>query len=225
METKSAHAAGSARWLLLAVVATAAAVVLAVTILVGSRGGGGDSTSTGLGDVDAKDAVVGFDPSLNARTELALIHAAAEQDPEALRTIALDQLASNSSDVRWAALYALSVVVEPGDPEGAAALMQSLGSTDVDERLAAASGLVAVGERAAVPVLIAILESTETTQYIVMPCWRVARGLLLTHVNQDLGLRDADSGRTVAAAMPAWQTWWAEHGPSLAWDKATGTFG
>lgn len=221
---KSGQAAGSNRWLLLAAVATAAALVVAVTILVGSRGGGSNSKLTGLRDVDATDAVAGFDPSLNARTELALIHAAAEQDPEALRTIALDQLASNNSDVRWAALYALSVVVEPGDPESTAALMQSLGSADVDERLAAAGGLVAVGEKAAVPVLIAILESTETTQYIVMPSWRVARGLLLTHVSQDLGLRGADTGRTAAAAKPAWQTWWAEHGPSLAWDAATGTF-
>lgn len=221
---KSGRAAGSNRWLLLAVVATVIAVVVAVTIFVGSRGGGSDSKSTGLRDADAEDAVAGFDPSLNARTELALIHVASERDPAALRTIALDQLTSNNPDVRWAALYALSVVVEPGDSEGASALMQSLGSTDVDERLAAASGLVAVGEKAAVPVLIAILESSETTQYIVMPSWRVARGLLLTHVNQDLGLRDADSGRTVAAAMPAWQTWWAEHGPSLAWDEAAGTF-
>lgn len=207
-----------------AVFVAAALVVLAGVLTKSWWGSDADSSPRGVQKVDVEDAVVGFDPSLNARTELGLIHAAAGQDHETLRKVALDQLASDNPDVRWAALYALSVVVQPGDPEGSSALMQSLGSSDVDERLAAAGGLIAVGEKAALPVLIALLESTETTQYIVMPSWRVARGLLLAHVKQDLGLRDADTGRKAAAAKPAWQNWWTGQGPSLTWDTATGTF-
>jgi hypothetical protein len=191
------------------------------------RNEGRDEASDGtpaLSSDELRAAVESFDPSLNARAEVGLINAAARQDREALRAVALEQLSANNPEVRWAALYALSVVVEPGDSEGIAALEEFLVSTDVDERLAAASGLVVVGEKAAVPVLITLLESTETTEYVVMPTWRIARGLLLAHVMQDLGLRGAENGRAAAAAKPAWQSWWDERGASLTWDTATGTF-
>jgi hypothetical protein len=223
---KDGRVAGSSRWLRLG----AAVVVIAVVAVVGglvSRswwGSGADSGSRYVLKVDAKDAIIGFDPTVNARDEVGRINAAARQDTGALRTFALEQLGSTDPNIRWAALYALSLVIEEDDGEGVAALMLSLGSGNLDERLAAASGLVAVGEKAAVPVLISLLESSETTRYIVLPSWRVARGLLLTHVQQDLGLRNAASGPSAAAAKPAWQTWWAQHESSLDWDASTETF-
>jgi HEAT repeat protein len=133
-------------------------------------------------------------------------------------------LKSPNADVRWAAIYALSLIVTKTDAEGVSALKASLDSTDLDEQLAAAGGLVAVGEKAAVPVLIALLESSENTQYIVTPAWRMARGLLLVHVAQDFGLREADDRPRAAAAKPAWQAWWVERGASLSWDPKVGKF-
>ena len=208
----------------------AAVVVLGTAVIAAVILGGrwwlnkdGDAASRAL-RVDSKDAVVGFDPSFNARTEVGLINAAAHGDHEGLRTVALAELNSTDADVRWAAIYALSLIVTQGDGEGVSALRASLASTDLDEQLAAAGGLVAVGEKAAVPVLIALLESSKTTRYIVTPAWRMARGLLLSHVAQDLGLRDADDRRKAAAAKPAWQAWWAERGALLSWNPDVGKF-
>ena len=186
--------------------------------------GDDDPASRAVPGIDIEDVVAGFAPSLNAREEVGLINAAAQQDHEALRSVALDHLDSSEPSVRWAANYALSLVVREGDSEGIAALNTALKSPDLDERLAAASGLVVAGERTALPVLIELLASNEATGYVVMPAWRWARGLLLIHTAEDFGLRAADDGADAAASRPAWQAWWSSKAAVLTWDTAAGKF-
>ena len=170
------------------------------------------------------EALTSFDPAA-PRAGLLAIHEAAADDPDTLRTVALEIFESGNAAERWAAVYALSIVIERGDTEAVEALRESLEAEDLDERLAAAEGLIASGEKAGFPVLIELLGSPETTTTVVIPLWRVARGLLLTYAEEDLGgLREATDGRAAAAARPAWESWWAARGPGLTWDAQTGKF-
>lgn len=173
---------------------------------------------------DPNEAVAEFNPANNPRAAVAQIHAAALDDPDGLRDVGLEHAHSSDAEVRWAALYALSLVVEPGDEESAEALRVALQSADLDERLAAAGGLVASGERSALPVLIELLGSGETTSYVRIPAWRVARGLLLTSTSEDFGLRAADSAAAAASTAPAWESWWRDAGANLTWQPAEGRF-
>ena len=175
-------------------------------------------------DVDPNEAVAEFDPRNNARAAVAQIHAAALDDPDGLRRVGLEHANSSEAEVRWAALYALSLVVEPGDNESIQALHGALESADLDERLAAAGGLVASGEASALPVLIELLASSETTSYVRIPAWRVARGLLLANTSEDFGLRAAEDAPTAASTAPAWESWWQDRGATLAWHPAEGRF-
>ncbi|MBE0610849.1 MAG: HEAT repeat domain-containing protein [Dehalococcoidia bacterium] len=172
----------------------------------------------------AETAIVDFAPGPNPRNAIGHIHEAARQNHDALRLVALKEVSSVDSDERWAAVYALSIVIQPGDAEGISTLERLLASDDLDERLASADGLGAVGEKSGIPVLIALLDSEETTDYVVIPVWRVARGLLLARVDQDLGLVNAADGRAARSVRPAWESWWAERGSSVEWDPATGRF-
>lgn len=191
-----------------------------------SRGSGEDGVSrpAARSRSEIHEALTSFDPAA-PRTGLLAIHEAAAGDPDAVRTVALDILESGGASDRWAAVYALSIVIEHGDTEVVDALRESLEAEDLDERLAAAEGLVASGEKVGFPVLIDLLGSTETTTTVVVPLWRVARGLLLTYATEDLGgLRSATDTRSAAAARPAWESWWAERGTGLTWDAQTGRF-
>jgi hypothetical protein len=175
-------------------------------------------------NVDAAAALRGFDASINARQAIGLLHAAADADREGLRKTALAEIGSSNAEVRWAAVYSLALVVKRDDADGISALETALASADLDERLAAADGLVAAGDKSALPVLIELLASRATTRYIVMPVWRWARGLLLVHSTQDFGLRAALDRTSAAATQPAWQAWWNTNANALAWDASTGKF-
>ena len=173
---------------------------------------------------EIRAAIVDFALGPNPRNAIGRINEAARQDHEALRLVALENVNSADSDERWAAVYALSMVIQPGDSEGIATLERFLGSDDLDERVAAADGLGAVGEKSGLPVLIALLDSEETTDYVVIPVWRVARGLLLARVDQDLGLANAADRQTAHVVRPAWESWWAERGSSVEWGPSIGRF-
>jgi hypothetical protein len=207
------------------VVATVLVAAGVLTFVLFFREDATDQTGPARGlAAEIRAAIVDFAPGPNPRNAIGQIHEAAQQNHEALRLVALEEVSSVDSDERWAAVYALSIVIQPGDAEGISTLERFLASDDLDERLAAADGLGAVGERSGIPVLIALLDSEETTDYVVIPVWRVARGLLLARVDQDLGLVNAADGPAARSARPAWESWWAERGSSVEWDPATGRF-
>lgn len=84
------------------------------------------------------------------------IHELARERPGELRAAALEQLRSGESNIRYAAVYALSLTAED---ESLEALRPLLESTETSERMLAASSLVSQGEKAALPVLVEALGS------------------------------------------------------------------
>lgn len=146
-----------------------------------------------------------------------MIHRLADERPADVRAAALDQLETAKGDVRYAALYALALTAEGAD--AFAALHEALISPNVDERMLAAGSLVARGDTAALPVLIEMLGSEEELAFRHPPqaAWRFARFVLVQYTGQDLGLLGPRtfSASDAAAAQPAWEDWWVQHGGSL----------
>lgn len=169
----------------------------------------------------AADAIASFatgPEQLNS--SFAAIHRHVNERPADVRVAALDQLPTATGDVRYAALYALSLTAEGDD--AFVALHDALESVDVDERMLAAGSLVARGDKAALPVLIEMLGSAEDLAFRDPPqaAWEFARFVLLRYTAEDLGLLGPRTFSAVdaAAAQPAWATWWIEHGDRLEFD-------
>ena len=154
------------------------------------------------------------------------INRLAVSSPHELRSAALARIDDRDPGVRRSALYALSLTVTKDDPEAIAALKRFLESDSDVERLRSAGGLLSVGEKAAVPVLVDLLASDAEVPNADPPLavWRVARGLLLTSTDRDLGLRRADGVEAAGRTRAEWRTWWATSGDRLEWDAATRRF-
>lgn len=149
------------------------------------------------------------------------IHRHARERPAELRDAALDQLASATGPVRYAALYALALTADgTGSMD---ALREVLTSDDVNERMLAAGSLIARGEKAAFPVLIELLGSDEQLAFRDPPqeAWRFARFVLIQYTREDMGLLGPTtfSAEQAAAARTAWERWWVERGDGLRYDE------
>lgn len=175
--------------------------------------------------MDAERAIAGAQERESGETELA-IDRLAVSSPDALRAAALAHIEDASPQVQAAALYALAVSVSEDDRDGIDALGGFLGPGADVERLTAAGGLLSVGEKTAIPVLIELLASGAPVPNSDPPraVWQVARGVLLFHTDQDLGLREAADAEAAAATQAGWEAWWKASGEALTWDPETQRF-
>jgi hypothetical protein len=178
-------------------------VLLILFFAVGCGGGSDDSA------VDPSSAIESFNaaPEAGSRPRSRL-NAAVLTEPDATREAALELLASQDPDARIAAAYALSITLQPDDADALASLLES-GSPG--ERVLAATGMLAVGDGRAVPVLISTLDVEDPLPFGSPPLgvWEQARFALLSFTGQDLGLRKAATAQDAAATAPEWESWWA----------------
>jgi hypothetical protein len=179
-------------------------LVLLVVLLAVGCGGGSDDIA-----VDPSVAIESFDASPEAGSRSrSHLNAAVLAEPDASREAALDHLESQNPDVRIAAVYALSITLQPDDADALAPLLESDSS---GQRVLAAAGMLAVGDGRAVPVLISALEVEDPLPFGSPPLrvWEQARFALLSFTGQDLGLRKAVTAQDAAATAPEWESWWA----------------
>jgi HEAT repeat protein len=178
-------------------------LVLAILLLAVGCGGSGDTA------VDPSAAIESFDAAREAGSRpRAKLNAAVLTEPDATREAALDHLDSQDPDARMAAVYALSITLQPDDTDALAPLLESDRS---GERVLAATGMLAMGDGRAVPVLIEALRLEDPTAFGSPPVrvWEQARFALLSFTGQDLGLREAATAQDAAATAPEWESWWA----------------
>ena len=182
---------------------------MSLGLLLAACGGDRDSPAQAITDFSGDPEAV--DDSFAA------IHDHLRERPDELRAAALEHLGEEDPNVHYAAMYALSLTAEPG--ESADGLRRYLGSDDLNERFLAAGSLLARGEKEAIPVLIDLLDSEDPVAYRDPPrmAWQVARSALLTFVEQDHGLVDAEGFEDVSATKPAWERWWDEAGDAVQW--------
>jgi hypothetical protein len=180
------------------------ALVLLILFFAVGCGGGSDDVA-----VDPSVAIEGFDaaPEAGSRPR-AHLNAAVLAEPDAAREAALDHLESQDADARVAAAYALSITLRPDDADALSPLLESAGA---GERVLAASGMLAVGDGRAVPVLIAALPVEDPLPFGSPPLrvWEQARFALLSFTGQDFGLREAATAQAAAATAADWESWWA----------------
>jgi hypothetical protein len=196
-------------------------VTLVLLILFLAVACGGEDEAS----IDPSTAIEGFEaaPEAGSRSR-AHLNAAVLVEPEATREAALDHLESQDADARIAAAYALSITLQPDDADALAPLLES---TSPGERVLAATGMLAVGDGRAVPVLIAALEVEDPLPFGSPPL-RVseqARFALLSFTGQDLGLREAATAEAAAATAPEWESWWASAEDSFKVVRAPGLVG
>lgn len=98
--------------------------------------------------------------------------------------------------------------------------MRATGVENELDGLTAAGGLLSIGEKAAIPVLIELLGSDLPLPFSDphLEVWKVARGMLLFHTDQDLGLEAAEDVVSTQAKQEAWRAWWESSGDDLVWD-------
>jgi HEAT repeat protein len=181
--------------------------------------------SDGEGDIDPSAAIQEFDADPGAGSwPRARLNTAVLAEPQASREAALESLNSDDADVRIAAVYALSLTLQPEDADASAPLLQS---QDAGERVLAAAGMIAVGDGRAVPVLIEALDIEDPLPFGAPPLrvWEQARIALLRFTGQDLGLQQAATAEEAAAKTPKWEAWWAEAEASFEVVRAPGLFG
>jgi hypothetical protein len=179
-------------------------LVLLILVLTVGCGGGSDDIA-----VDPSVAIESFDASPDAGSRSrAHLNAAVLAEPDASREAALDHLESQDADVRIAAVYALSITLQPDDADALAPLLESDSS---GERVLAAAGMLAVGDGRAVPVLISALDVEDPLPFGSPPlrAWEQARFALVSFTGQDLGPRKAVTAQDAAATAPEWESWWA----------------
>jgi HEAT repeat protein len=117
----------------------------------------------------------------NSPSALAEINRLAALSPAALRAAAVAQIGDPAPAVRDAARYALAVSVTAEDAAAVAALRDLLDADDDAGRLTAAGGLLSIGDKPAVPVLIDLLGSTAKVPFADPPmqsrglCWSRTR--------------------------------------------------
>jgi HEAT repeat protein len=131
---------------------------------------------------------------------------------------------SEDPDVRIAAIYALSITLEPGDAD---ALARVLESSNAGERVLAAAGMIAAGDGRAVPVLIDALGIKDPLPFGAprLRVWAQARISLLSFTGQDFGLRKSATAEESAATQSDWEAWWAEAGASFEVVRTPSRFG
>jgi hypothetical protein len=193
-------------------------VLLILFLAVGCGGGSDDMT------VDPSAAIESFDaaPEAGSRPR-AHLNAAVLAEPEAAREAALDHLESQDADARIAAVYALSITLQPDDADALAPLLEA---DNPGERVLAATGMLAVGDGRAVPVLIAALGLEEPLPFGSPPLrvWEQARFALLSFTGQDHGLVEASTAQDAAATAAAWESWWASANGTFEVVRAKGLF-
>ncbi len=176
-------------------------------------------------DPQASEAIANFkaEPA-EIEASFQTLHQQIIHQPGEVAQAALAQLDAEDPAVRFAALYALANTAETRAQLNA--LREVLGSESLSERVLAAEALLVRGEKEAIPVLIAALNSEEELAYSLPPqvAWWYARYLLLQYTLEDFGLEGDESFATAAAAQPTWQAWWEENGDSLQWYTEEGVY-
>jgi len=158
--------------------------------------------------IGPEQAVAGFSAApTHVNASFAALDRLALRDPAGLRSAALAKLSSKDPNVRYAAVYALSLTATKG--ASLDALVPILRSRDVTERILAAETLTAQQDKRGVPVLIDELDSKVFFAHWAPPrrAWEEAQRALLRFVPADPGLRHAGKA--------AWRRWWARHGASV----------
>jgi hypothetical protein len=174
-------------------------------VLCFAAGCGGDAEPTVDASVAIEEFVTAPDAGAGPRSR---VNAAVLAEPAASREAALGRLDSESPDVRLAAAYALSITMKLEDAEALAPLLDS---ADPAERVLAAAGMLAVGDKRAVPVLVAALGLDDPLPFGSPPlrAWEQARFALLAFTGRDFGLRTAATAAEAAATAAEWESWWA----------------
>jgi hypothetical protein len=171
----------------------------------------------------AADPVAGFDGSAaRVNASFRALDQAAFADPKTTRTAAVAHLQDSRPGVRFAAVYSLSLTVREPQP-----LERVLHSPRPSERMLAARGLVAIGDKQAIPTLIDALNARAPLPFGAPPepAWRAARFDLLQYVPSAPSLTGAGfTAKDAAAATPLLRRWWRVHAASLRWDPATHSF-
>jgi hypothetical protein len=199
---------------------TRALVGVVLFLILGTACGGDDSV-----EVDPVGAIDEFDAAPEAGSwARSRLNSAVLADPQGSRAAGLERLESEDPDVRIAAIYALSITLEPPDADALARLLES---SDAGERVLAAAGMLAVGDGRAVPVLIDALEIEDPLPFGAPPLrvWEQARIALLLFTGQDFGLRASATAEEASATRSEWEAWWAEAGASFEVVRAPGRFG
>lgn len=198
--------------------------LLVLALLTAACTGSGGPDAAGDAALDAERAIVGArsDPAATIPKVARL----AVNDPDALRSAAMAYIEDTDPQVRSAALHALSFSVVREDGPAVEALRNFLDAEDEGDKLTAAGGLLSIGEKAAMPVLIDLLGSDVPIPYSDPPLevWEVARGLLLAHTDQNLGLLSAEDAEAAAAVQDEWRGWWGSSETTLTWDPAAWRF-
>lgn len=163
--------------------------------------------------------ITGFANAPNINAAFYDLSEAAVNNTAALRKAALAHLADKDPDTHYAALYALVMTADASN--GAVELAGMLTSANVDERLLSAGALAGLGDRRALPVLIAALDQQDELSYRAPPrrAYEFAQSQLLWFTNQDFGLKAAQTPAEIAATKPAWEQWWQSVGGSLHYDR------
>ncbi|HEX9596167.1 MAG TPA: HEAT repeat domain-containing protein [Anaerolineales bacterium] len=165
-----------------------------------------------------------FGGTLNPETAFQTLHENIRDNPSELARAAMQQLENADPAVRFAAIYALANTAET--QQHLDGLRSLLSSQSAGERLLAAEALLVRGEKEAIPVLIAALNSEEELAYSLPPqqAWQAASSLLLLYTLEDFGLAGADTFELVAVTQPAWQAWWEQQGGNLQWMADLGVY-
>jgi HEAT repeat protein len=194
------------------------ALLLLLLCLAAGCGGGSEHAVDPSAAIE--DFVTAPEAGAGPRSRL---NAAVLTEPAASREAALESLESESPDVRIAAAYALSITMKPEDAEALAPLLES---ADAGERVLAGAGMLAVGDKRAVPVLVAALGLEDPLPFGSPPlrAWEQARFALLSFTGQDFGLRNAATAQEAAATAEEWSSWWTTAEGSFEIVRAPGRF-
>ena len=192
-----------------------------------NRGGAGrppvsEAVTGGAGGPPVSEAVTAFNPGVNTTNRsFAVLNAQARTHRDELRTAALAHLHDRDANLHYAAVYALELTAEPG--KGSAELEQMLGAASATDRMLAAGSLISMGDKTAIPVLIAALSSSAPLAYQdpEQSAFEFAQAELGYYTSQDFGLKAATGLAAVSATQPAWQKWWATRGSALRFDSTT----
>jgi hypothetical protein len=163
--------------------------------------------------------ITGFAAALNRHAAFYDLNQAARTDTAALRKAGLAHLADKDPPTHYAALYALVMTADADN--GGTELAGMLASPNVDERLLSAGTLAGLGDKRALPVLIAALDQQDELSYRApsLRAYDFAQRQLLWFTNQDFGLKAALTLQQVAATKPAWERWWQSANGTLHYDR------
>lgn len=149
------------------------------------------------------------------------LHSLVRDTPGEVRDAAIERLQASDPNLRYAAVYGLALTAD--DAESMAALVPILSSPDISERMLAAGSLISRGDKNAFPVLIDALDSDDPLAFRDPPqrAWQFARFVLIQYTEEDMGMLGPRtfSLDQAAAAKPAWERWWSEHGDALRYDE------